>query len=464
MNVKSKLSLFALFCRLVVYAQEPAEFVNPLIGTKGLFLYGRTTPFVTPPLGMSHWTACTRNSKIRIPNYHYFDTRIKGFRATHKPAMWMGDYGYVTLKPFTGRIKSKTLRQSFFFSHIAENAKPYYYSVNLITPGLSVIKTELTATERCGLLRFTFPEKKNPSVLIEASQLPDFDGWIKIDTQHNEVIGWNSDRHSSKLGPPLPNFKGYFVIRFSEPITAWGTFENTTLNKQQIEQQANACGAWVSFKPGTKSITATVATSFISLEQARQNLQYEINEQHFETVLNETRNAWNSYLNRIELEGASKRQKSIFYSAMYHALLFPRQFSEYGRYYSAFDDTIHQGISYNDYSLWDTYRAQHPLLILIAPEYGTMADAEQLIKEVHVRGMKIIFDMVMNHTSDEHTWFKESASSRDNSKSDWYIWRDKPTGWKSLIGGSGWHYCEARNQYYWASFLPFSTRLKLPKP
>lgn len=100
----------------------------------------------------------------------------------------------------------------------------------------------------------------------------------------------------------------------------------------------------------------------------------------------------------------------------------------------------------------------------IAPEYGTMADAEQLIKEVHVRGMKIIFDMVMNHTSDEHTWFKESASSRDNSKSDWYIWRDKPTGWKSLIGGSGWHYCEARNQYYWASFLPFQPDLNYRNP
>jgi oligo-1,6-glucosidase/alpha-glucosidase len=100
----------------------------------------------------------------------------------------------------------------------------------------------------------------------------------------------------------------------------------------------------------------------------------------------------------------------------------------------------------------------------IAPEYGTMADTEQLIQEVHARGMKIIFDMVMNHTSDEHTWFKESASSRDNSKSDWYIWRDKPTGWKSLIGGSGWHYCEARNQYYWASFLPFQPDLNYRNP
>lgn len=100
----------------------------------------------------------------------------------------------------------------------------------------------------------------------------------------------------------------------------------------------------------------------------------------------------------------------------------------------------------------------------IAPEYGTLADAEQLIKEVHARGMRIIFDMVMNHTSDEHGWFKESASSQNNPKADWYIWRDKSTGWKSLIGGSGWHYCEARKQYYWASFLPFQPDLNYRNP
>lgn len=100
----------------------------------------------------------------------------------------------------------------------------------------------------------------------------------------------------------------------------------------------------------------------------------------------------------------------------------------------------------------------------IAPEYGTLADAEQLINEVHAREMKIIFDMVMNHTSDEHSWFKESSTSRENPKADWYIWRDKPNGWRSLIGGSGWHYCEARKQYYWASFLPFQPDLNYRNP
>lgn len=100
----------------------------------------------------------------------------------------------------------------------------------------------------------------------------------------------------------------------------------------------------------------------------------------------------------------------------------------------------------------------------IAPEYGTMSDALQLITETHKRGMKIVFDMVMNHTSTEHPWFWESCSSRDNPKADWYIWRDKPNNWQSMTGGSGWHFSNERGQYYWCSFLPFQPDLNYRNP
>ena len=113
----------------------------------------------------------------------------------------------------------------------------------------------------------------------------------------------------------------------------------------------------------------------------------------------------------------------------------------------------------------------------IAPEFGTMDDTLQLINEVHKRNMKIVFDMVMNHTSDQHAWFLESRSSRNNSKADWYLWRDPlpspfrrgvggevPNNWKSMTGGSGWHYAEERNQYYWSSFLPFQPDLNYRNP
>ena len=100
----------------------------------------------------------------------------------------------------------------------------------------------------------------------------------------------------------------------------------------------------------------------------------------------------------------------------------------------------------------------------IAPEYGTLKDALQLIEQVHERGMKIVFDMVLNHTSIEHPWFKESKSSRDNPKADWYIWRDKPNNWQSMTGGNGWHYAPERGQFFWASFLSFQADLNYRNP
>jgi alpha-glucosidase len=100
----------------------------------------------------------------------------------------------------------------------------------------------------------------------------------------------------------------------------------------------------------------------------------------------------------------------------------------------------------------------------IAPEYGTLEDARRLIEQVHRRGMRIVFDMVMNHTSSQHPWFKESRLSRDNPRADWYLWRDKPNNWQSVIGGNGWHYARERGQYYWASFLPFQPDLNYRNP
>ncbi len=100
----------------------------------------------------------------------------------------------------------------------------------------------------------------------------------------------------------------------------------------------------------------------------------------------------------------------------------------------------------------------------IDPGAGNMDDAMQLIEEVHKRGMKLVLDMVMNHTSMEHPWFKESSSSRTNPKADWYIWRDKPTNWYSMTGGTGWHYCKERGQYFWSSFLPFQPDLNYRNP
>jgi len=105
----------------------------------------------------------------------------------------------------------------------------------------------------------------------------------------------------------------------------------------------------------------------------------------------------------------------------------------------------------------------------VAPEYGSLADVEQLIEEVHLRGMRILFDLVLNHTSDQHPWFLASRSSKDNPKRDWYIWRDgrgsrPPNNWRSTVGGSAWHFDPATGQWYYASFLPFQPDLNYHNP
>jgi predicted alpha-1,2-mannosidase len=357
--------LFFLSLSLQAQDNDLTQYANPLIGTKGLiFYYGRTTPFVATPFGMTHWTACNQDGRIGRPLYQYLNTRITGFRGTHKPAMWMGDYGYVAVMPAMGDMTSKKLEQKLFYAHRNEISKPYYYSLKVTTHDLKKMKVEMTATTRCGILRFTFPKTQQPDLIVEK-----YHGWIKIDTAKREISGWNTERASEKLGPPLPNFKGYFIIQYDKAFTSWGTTDSGKLTNGSTTLASSACGAWVSFPIGTETVQVKIATSFISLDQARENLEKEAEHQTLEQVAEQTKAEWNEYLGRIQIEGASHRDRAVFYSAMYHSLLFPRQFSEYGHYYSAFDDKIHEGVSYNDYSLWDTYRAEHPLLILIAPDH-----------------------------------------------------------------------------------------------
>ena len=348
-------------------AQDPLADVNPMIGTTGPTEndYGGMIPGVATPFGMTHWTAMTRENKISVCPYNYKDTTIQGFLGTHQPAIWMGDYGQFSLMPLSGALQTA---RKLPFRHGDEISTPYYYSVKLNDAGQS-INAELTATIRSGFLKFTFPASKASHIVITASRSEQFRGGIQINPQLQEITGYNPDRQSSELGPPLPNFKGYFVIQFSRPFTAFGTWENTDIHRGSKQESGHRIGGYASFATVQgEEIKVRIGTSFISLDQARDNLRREIPDWDFERAKAQSRAVWTEALNRIRIQGGAKAERVNFYTAMYHALLFPRTFSEYGRYYSAFDDHIHNGVSYNDYSLWDTFRAEHPLLVLIQPE------------------------------------------------------------------------------------------------
>jgi len=343
---------------------EPIDWVNLLIGTgSGAIGYGGTMPFVASPFGMVDWTPQTRQNKLGTVSYKYEDTSIAGFMGTHQPAIWMGDYGYVTLMPELGTLKTSPEDRKLPFRHEDEVARPDSYSVKMDAGGGHSIRTEMTATERCALLRFTFPASRSAMVLVEASR-PGIAGYARVDTARREIVGYNPDRMDANLGPlALTNFKGYFVVQFSEAFAGSGSYGPSGKEKRP------ETGAYVRFRTAQNEvIEARVGTSFISIEQARANLRAEVPRWDFARVRGQLAAQWNDKLGRLSVEGATDAQRRIVYTALYHALLYPRVFSEGGRYYSAFDDTVHKGESYTAYSIWDTFRAEFSLLTLMGPE------------------------------------------------------------------------------------------------
>ena len=342
--------------------KDAVSYVNPLIGSKRSTIgYGGTMPFVTAPFGMTDWTPQTRQNKISVTSYNFDDTSISGFIGTHQPAIWMGDYGYVTVMPQVGELRTTPESRKLAYSHGTETARPDYYRVSLDAGADGEIQTEMTATERCSIFRFTFPKTGDTRVIVEASR-PGIAGMASVDPAMQEITGYNPHRMDAHLGPfALPNFKGYFVVQFQQmPV------EMKTYGMDDAKADSSR-GAYAEFKPG-QSIQVRVGTSFISIEQARENLRHEIPEWNFQAVQLNLREQWNQKLLRLQISGATDNDRSLLYTAMYHALLYPRIFSEYGRYYSAFDDSIHAGESYTAYSIWDTFRAENSMLTLLAPE------------------------------------------------------------------------------------------------
>ena len=354
-------------------AAAPVDRVNLYIGTGSGGLggsdYGGTMPLVTTPFGMTNWTAQTRENRISVSSYAFEDDTISGFIGTHQPAIWMGDYGYVTLTPEVDSVKIAPDARKLPFRHGDEITKPHYYSVLMDAGRSRRIRTEITATDHCGFLRFTFPARSRVSVVIEATRAQ-VEGSVRVDPASREITGYNPDRMDAHLtNVSLANFKGYFVIRFDRSFGAHGVYLREAAEAGGSTATGPNVGAYASFDTAAGQVVeAKVGTSFISIEQARANLDAEIPGWDFERTRAELERIWNGKLGMFSIEGATEDQRRIFYTGLYHALLYPKLFSEHGHYYSAFDDKVHEGVSYTAYSLWDTFRAENSLLTILAPE------------------------------------------------------------------------------------------------
>jgi putative alpha-1,2-mannosidase len=293
---------------------EPVDRVNLHIGTgDGVVAYGGTMPFVTTPFGMTNWTPQTRQNKVGGVSYKYQDSAITGFIGTHQPAIWMGDYGYVTIIPELDSIKTTPEERKLPFYHADEVTTPYYYSVSADAGQYRRIRTEITSTDHCAILRFTFPAIHNANIVVEATR-PGIKGMIHFDPDKNEISGYNPDRMDAGLGPfVLPNFRGYFVVQFSKQSSNHGTYSNAALRPGAETAMDSNVGAYLTFETkGSETVEVKIGTSFISIDQARENLNREIPDWNFEAVSAKLKKLWNDKLGMFTLEGANADQEKIF--------------------------------------------------------------------------------------------------------------------------------------------------------
>ncbi len=346
----------------------PAGLVSPLMGTDSEYLlsHGNTYPAVALPWGMNFWTPQTRKNGDGWA-YTYDDHKIVGIKQTHQPSPWINDYAAFSLMPVTGGNRLTEEERASWFSHKAEVAKPWYYSVYLADYDITA---EVTPTERAAIFRFTFPESDSSAVVIDA-----FAGgsMVSVIPEQNRVVGYCRNNHG---GVP-ENFHNWFVIEFDRSFDFWSAAIDGELMPGTDVQEGDRAMALIGFRTSRgEVVNARVASSFISPEQAFLNLGRETGGRSFDDVRDAGRERWNAELGRIRVEGGTDDQLRTFYSTLYRTLLFPRMFYEYDAtgniiHYSPYNGKVLPGRMFTDNGFWDTFRAAMPLITLMYPEMSS---------------------------------------------------------------------------------------------
>ena len=335
------------------------DYVSTLVGSESTFELstGNTYPAVAMPWGMNFWVPQTGKMGDGW-QYTYGATKIRGLKQTHQPSPWINDYGQFSLMPTVGEPIFDEEKRASWFSHKAETATPYYYSVYLADYD---VVAEMVPTDRAVLMQFTFPETSQANVVVDAF---DKGSHVDIDREHHRVTGYTV-RNSG--GVP-ENFKNWFVVEFDKPFEIG--LKSEDLGADYAEK--GHAGAIVTFKTRRgEKVSARVASSFISLEQAERNLK-ELGNDNMEQVKQKGRQRWNDVLGRIEIEDDNIDHLRTFYSCLYRSVLFPRSFYEMDAegqpiHYSPYNGEVMPGYLFTDSGFWDTFRCLFPLLNLVYP-------------------------------------------------------------------------------------------------
>lgn len=380
-SVRTWAFLASLLCLQALQGQGLLDYVQPLSGTApaatpaavkhseagGTEKNANTIPAVGLPFGMTQWVAQTRTTETKcIPPYLYADSMLSGFRGTHWiSGSCMQDYGSFTVMPVTGRLKTQVKDYAVPFSHKSEKAGPAFYSVET-----KYFSAEITSTLRCGIMSFTMLQDDSLYLLM----MPNSDygkGSAEVDAAKGEVVVFNPvHRIYQGWGQPA-GFNGWFTIRFQKDAAISGTFQGGVTSKEQSIKNEKGIGVFVGWKLRKgETIVLSIGTSFSSASGATNNLLAEIGDKHFEAIQQEAEQAWQGALSAITVNKGEERLKRIFYTSMYHALQHPRVYNDVDGTYPKFAGNgglmrTEYGNYYDDFSMWDIYRAQLPLITIL---------------------------------------------------------------------------------------------------
>lgn len=362
-NIIHMACLAALLAACTSQKENPVDFIDPFIGTgfHGHTYPGATVPFgavqLSPDTRAGNWDACA--------GYHYDDSTLTGFSHTHLSGTGCIDLGDLLIRPTTQTVDPS--RQPMYapaaFRHEDEKAEAGYYAVLLHEEG---IRAELTATAHTGVHRYTFPKESTPTIIVDLKHSLDnehiYESSLQVVNPH-EMTGMRNTRGWSD------NQRIYFVIQCSQP------FEKATLVSNQKalegkEAEGTDLQALLKFKDHTSEpIVMKVGLSIVSVENARENLQAEVEGFDFDAVKQAAYHTWNDAVSAIKVEGGTEEQKTNFYTALYHSMVVPNVVSDVNGQYRRHDQTIGQlpqgAVQYSTFSLWDTFRAWNPMMTLI---------------------------------------------------------------------------------------------------
>ena len=381
------LALSFTICRIAeATSQNPVpvgqigQWVNPFVGTGGIpWVCGHNFPGAMVPFGMVRlgpetMSTLLRKRALNTSGYYFGDDQLLGFSHTRLNGTGATDGGHFLIVPTRESLQPKAYRlgHTTGFSHTQESASPGYYSVNLPTIGALV---ELTATPRVGIHRYTFNQCPNPHLLIDVMNAlggrKSTEGALRVRPDANEVEG--SVRTFGTFSGRYGGIKVYFVAQFSQPFSNFQTWENDSVFPGKTTAAGDRIAVDLGFhSPKTPNvITLKLAISYVSIENARSNLQSEAEKKGFEEVQAAAKDEWEKKLSLISLQGGSKKQRTIFYTALYRTFQMPTVFNDANGEYLGFDHKVHRAVGYQyftDLSLWDTFRTVHPLYTLITPK------------------------------------------------------------------------------------------------